>query len=210
MTEDIWIGLLNSDWHDHLGTGRREDRLDNPEWLGRYLERHGMDLAGTPPGELVESLRTLRTLLRRIVDARVALQSVPAADWDALNTVLAGAPLTRRIEIPGKTAKDREHGGGAGRAVRGSPNRRPSPSAPATPRLVFSPVANRLAAFPAEIVQAFVESLTGDGESRLKVCRNPDCLWVFYDRSKNRSRRWCEDTCGNLMKVRRFRQKQKG
>jgi predicted RNA-binding Zn ribbon-like protein len=36
----------------------------------------------------------------------------------------------------------------------------------------------------------------------------PGCGWVFYDRSKNRSRRWCEQaTCANLMKVRRFHQK---
>ncbi len=34
------------------------------------------------------------------------------------------------------------------------------------------------------------------------------CGWVFYDRSKNRSRKWCEQaTCANLMKVRRFRQR---
>jgi len=34
--------------------------------------------------------------------------------------------------------------------------------------------------------------------------------WAFYDESKNRSRRWCSAAeCGNLIKVRRFRERQR-
>ena len=40
--------------------------------------------------------------------------------------------------------------------------------------------------------------------SRLKRCENPRCGWLFVDRSRNRSRRWCEmATCGNRAKARR-------
>jgi predicted RNA-binding Zn ribbon-like protein len=43
---------------------------------------------------------------------------------------------------------------------------------------------------------------------RLKICRNPECRWAFYDRSRNHSRVWCEmKECGNKMKARRFRQR---
>ncbi len=39
---------------------------------------------------------------------------------------------------------------------------------------------------------------------RLKRCENPRCGWLFVDRSRNRSRRWCEmATCGNRAKARR-------
>jgi predicted RNA-binding Zn ribbon-like protein len=42
--------------------------------------------------------------------------------------------------------------------------------------------------------------------SRLKVCGNPECRWVFYDRSRNQQGRWCEMTvCGNRLKNRAFR-----
>jgi predicted RNA-binding Zn ribbon-like protein len=42
--------------------------------------------------------------------------------------------------------------------------------------------------------------------SRLKVCANPDCSWVFYDRSRNRQGTWCTmASCGNRLKNRRFR-----
>jgi len=45
--------------------------------------------------------------------------------------------------------------------------------------------------------------------SRLKVCPNEACQWAFYDRSRNRSGRWCMmEVCGNRMKARSFRQRQ--
>ena len=44
---------------------------------------------------------------------------------------------------------------------------------------------------------------------RLKVCPNDTCQWAFYDRSKNRSGKWCTmEVCGNRMKARAFRQRQ--
>ena len=44
---------------------------------------------------------------------------------------------------------------------------------------------------------------------RVKTCRN--CGWLLLDRSKNKSRIWCDMTvCGNRQKARRhYRQKQK-
>lgn len=49
--------------------------------------------------------------------------------------------------------------------------------------------------------------LVADGAiSRLKVCANPDCTWIFVDELRNRSRRWCDSAaCGNLLKVRKHR-----
>ena len=47
--------------------------------------------------------------------------------------------------------------------------------------------------------------------SRLKVCADHQCLWAFYDQSKNRSRSWCNmAVCGNRAKARRRRQKVAG
>jgi predicted RNA-binding Zn ribbon-like protein len=43
---------------------------------------------------------------------------------------------------------------------------------------------------------------------RLKACANPDCRWVFYDRSHSRQGAWCEmKVCGNRAKNRRFKQR---
>ncbi|HEX2049857.1 MAG TPA: CGNR zinc finger domain-containing protein [Actinomycetota bacterium] len=44
--------------------------------------------------------------------------------------------------------------------------------------------------------------------TRLKACVNDRCGWVFYDRSKNRSRRWCAmSACGNVAKAREYRRR---
>jgi len=42
--------------------------------------------------------------------------------------------------------------------------------------------------------------------ARLRQCGNHPCGWLFLDRSRNGTRRWCSsDDCGNLTRVRRFR-----
>lgn len=54
---------------------------------------------------------------------------------------------------------------------------------------------------------AFVAQLDGTWE-RLRGCSDPTCLSVFYDRSRNRSGKWCSmSSCGNRNKVRSFRQR---
>jgi predicted RNA-binding Zn ribbon-like protein len=41
---------------------------------------------------------------------------------------------------------------------------------------------------------------------RLKACANPDCGWVFYDRSRNQQGNWCNMAiCGNRLKNRQLR-----
>ena len=44
---------------------------------------------------------------------------------------------------------------------------------------------------------------------RLRVCANPECRWVFYDRSRNQQGHWCDmAVCGNRLKNRRLRARQ--
>src|SRR5262245_54084491 len=58
-------------------------------------------------------------------------------------------------------------------------------------------------------ILAVVHAAMADGTwERLKVCPADDCLWAFYDRSRNRSRRWCDmEICGNRAKVRSYRER---
>jgi predicted RNA-binding Zn ribbon-like protein len=47
--------------------------------------------------------------------------------------------------------------------------------------------------------------------ARLKLCDSQTCRWVFFDRSRNHSSRWCKmASCGNREKARRFRERSKG
>ena len=60
------------------------------------------------------------------------------------------------------------------------------------------------------ICHAASSLLTAGGLSRLRQCGGTDCGWLFLDRSRNHSRQWCTmDDCGNVSKVRRFRQRRR-
>jgi predicted RNA-binding Zn ribbon-like protein len=56
-------------------------------------------------------------------------------------------------------------------------------------------------------LMAAVTQATQDGSwERLKACPEDTCRWAFYDRSKNRSAKWCSmETCGNMAKARAYR-----
>jgi predicted RNA-binding Zn ribbon-like protein len=61
---------------------------------------------------------------------------------------------------------------------------------------------------------AVIAAVAAGTWSRLKAC--PDCRWVFYDHSRNGSKRWClmyaggpaGRACGTIAKVRRYRSNQ--
>ena len=54
-----------------------------------------------------------------------------------------------------------------------------------------------------------VAEASHDGSwQRVKACRAGDCLWAFYDHSRNRSGVWCNmAVCGNREKVRAYRRR---
>jgi predicted RNA-binding Zn ribbon-like protein len=55
---------------------------------------------------------------------------------------------------------------------------------------------------------AFLAELDGRWE-RFRICHDPGCTAVFFDRSKNKSGKWCSmSSCGNRAKVRAFRARQ--
>jgi predicted RNA-binding Zn ribbon-like protein len=75
------------------------------------------------------------------------------------------------------------------------------------PRLVPRTTAPVEAVF-GHLFAAIMLAVANGTWDRLKVCRNPACRWVYYDRSRNRSRSWCSmATCGNRAKARGFRQR---
>jgi predicted RNA-binding Zn ribbon-like protein len=62
----------------------------------------------------------------------------------------------------------------------------------------------------AGLLAIVAESVAGGSWERLKACPREDCEWAFFDRSKNRSGRWCRmEECGNLAKARAFRERRR-
>ncbi len=60
----------------------------------------------------------------------------------------------------------------------------------------------------AQLLAIVHESMRDGTWRRLKACPADDCLWGFYDHSRNRSGTWCVmGECGNRAKARTFRER---
>lgn len=62
-----------------------------------------------------------------------------------------------------------------------------------------------------DIGRAAAELLRSKGDlARVRECGSDTCEWLFIDKSRNHSRRWCDmNDCGNTAKVRRYRQRRR-
>ncbi len=60
------------------------------------------------------------------------------------------------------------------------------------------------------VVAEFYDGSRNGTLGRLKMCASEECRRVFFDRSKPATRRWCMSSlCGNRMKTRSYRERQR-
>ncbi len=177
--EPLWAELINTDWHDYLGQGRDEDRLNRPGWLKEFLSRWNLPHLDVEEAATRRELGELRALLSRLALKLHSGKSLNRRDLADLNAILAREPVVRRLHVDDRGCT-----------------------------LHHVPLNGDLSAVLSEIAASFANMLVDGDPTRIRVCENPDCRWIIYDRSKNRTRRWCEGPsgCGNLMKVRRHRE----
>ena len=169
----LWIDFVNSQARDPLGQDPDRDRLQEPEWLHRFLEQWSLPRIDVRSRAAQSALGELRELLRQFVRTMVGDGPLRPADLTTLNRYLASRPVTSRLEIEDDSFRFR-----------------------------LIPQSKGLDAVLFAIAQSFAAFLVEGDPERLKTCDNPDCRWVFYDTTRSRTRRWCADSCGNLMKVR--------
>jgi predicted RNA-binding Zn ribbon-like protein len=134
-----------------------------------------------PPAPAQRSWRSLeRSLSGRRSTARCGLDRVPApADLAALNAELVACRSRERLIARREGLRWEWHDAA---------------------RHLESPL------WP--VARAAAALLTSPELARLRQCGGDDCGWLFLDRSRNRSRQWCTmEDCGNLSKVRRFRER---
>jgi predicted RNA-binding Zn ribbon-like protein len=56
-----------------------------------------------------------------------------------------------------------------------------------------------------QVVDAAVVLISSSDIYKVRECSEKTCRWFFLDRSRNRSRRWCDmQLCGNRSKAKRF------
>jgi predicted RNA-binding Zn ribbon-like protein len=74
----------------------------------------------------------------------------------------------------------------------------------------FEPDATGVDGALARLLAIVAESRVEGEWPRLKACAEHTCEWAFYDKSKNRSKKWCRmEACGNVAKARAYRERHK-
>lgn len=60
------------------------------------------------------------------------------------------------------------------------------------------------------VAQSAAKLLVSEERVRARKCANPECSLLFFDKSRNRNRRWCAmDHCGSQLKARRYYHRKK-
>ena len=147
--------------------------------LGEDLARRLNDLADAHPRIASATLEKARTLREAMYDIFVAVAHGGApqqADIDTVNAALAEM-LNRSRLVHGDTGFVWDWGG----------------SEDDLDQMLWW------------VVQSATEVMTSDELLRVGQCADDrGCGWLFYDTSKNRTRRWCDMRgCGNRAKARR-------
>jgi predicted RNA-binding Zn ribbon-like protein len=124
----------------------------------------------------LSKFKSLRAALRNSCEAIAAGRDIPPAALRALNGAL---------NVTGKHQVIQRQNGS---------------------QIQFVPLSEGWDWILAQTALSFALLLTHGQGSRVKICRNPNCRWVFYDSTKARTRCWCNDkVCGNRDRVRRSR-----
>jgi predicted RNA-binding Zn ribbon-like protein len=140
---------------------------------------------GLPATDLKGSLpevHRFREHLRGLTEALASRRALPPADLDALESALSGPTGTLRLVEPGS----------------------------AESHLGFAIDADATSVFNFQIALSIALFLRSPQRKRLKLCANSGCGFAFVDTSINATRRWCfMRYCGNRVKVRAFRGRQR-
>lgn len=157
-----------------------EDRLGGLDGLRAFLA--GIDPSlGHPVWDPTErDLVEVRQLRERI--RKVFLAADDAAAAAVLNELLAQARAAPKVSV---------HGG--------------------HPHLHFEPEGVGIAEWLGAVAAMGLSVVVCDhGSERLGVCESHQCADVFVDTSRNRSRRYCSDTCSTRENVAAYRRRHKG
>ncbi|MET3994922.1 MULTISPECIES: CGNR zinc finger domain-containing protein [unclassified Bradyrhizobium] len=164
----------------HFGVEHPEsDELGGPKELADWMRERGLGAEG---GRVTPAM--FETALRLRGALRAYLQCEPAErprNRSVLSTLNeALAPFPLRVEA---------------RAGRGA--------------MLSAAREDALAGLSAIAIELHDATLVGTLD-RLKMCASEECRRVFFDRSKPSTRRWCMSTlCGNRMKTRAYRERQR-
>lgn len=155
----------------------RQDLIASDDGFADWLDAAHLPLKATmAPGDAKEQLISLRERLRPMVALLGKGEAPPVSLIDEVNVILSQGQVRIVLQRHGKAYRLVEVFDAGDAGPKGA------------------------------VAADFARFLCESEPERLRRCSNPACTMVFYDTSKNNTRRWCSmSICGNRDKVARFR-----
>ena len=183
-----WICLLLPNTVENRNADPIQDYLTDLKLWASLLEERGVldsdemaqwvELAAVNPGrasEVLADAKVLREAMFRVFSTVAEGGQPEPADMDLLNDRIAD--VYSHLEVSLDSAQ---------------------------PQWRWRDAEGKLEALFWPAIHSAGQLLTSDELGRLRNCNGDKCTWLFMDRSKNRSRRWCTmDVCGNRAKSKR-------
>ena len=166
--------------HDHLDSPAAAlDWLVEHDLMHREARLHLLTEYDASPAtgrEMLSRLRRVRQAMRGVLEAAAIRQAPDASNLDEINRAQRTHYIYELVPAPDGVSLDHRHQG--------------------------DPVDGAIARLSEAIARELIQGDT----SRLRVCLNPQCRWVFKDTSRTGKRKWCSmRSCGNRAKVARHR-----
>jgi predicted RNA-binding Zn ribbon-like protein len=175
-SEFACVDFVNSSFADHLVGGEPVDRLTERDWQQWFLHRYDLRPKVADSPPL-EELIALRRDLRTLLEKWSRRGDLNARDVRLLDDRLQRTPMRRRVALTALGVELRDE-----------------------------PLQKDWNWVIASVTTSALHLVRTGDHQRLKTCGNPNCTWMFYDSTSNRSKQFCSTTpCGVLMRVRRFR-----
>lgn len=154
--------------------------LKETHWINEFLIKWNLNSEKLPTSNFYPDLLSLRNTLIRTLETILLNETVDLIFLKDLNKYLSLCTYRKSIEKSENTLS-----------------------------IIEKPESYDWNWVMSEITLSFCSLVLNKNLDRIKICENPDCEFIYYDNSKNQTKRWCCNNCSNLMKVRRFRMKQK-
>ncbi len=172
-------GALSVDFSNTIKIveGSKTDLLISPSSLYRWTQQTNMDIPSEQLEKSFEEFRTLRNLIHNCFQDFAYKRIIHLENLQKLNEFIKAYKIHPQVK-------------------QGKPT---FPGLAFESEQISSPLLHH-------IIQSFLNIVTDESTlDRLKPCENDECVLLFVDQSKNKTRRWCNmATCGNKIKASRF------
>ena len=170
--------------HDHLDSPASAlDWLVEHDLMHREARLHLLAQYEASPAsglEMLRRLRRVRQAMRGVLVAAATRRAPDPSDLADMNRALRTHYIYELVPATDGVSLDHRHQG--------------------------DPVDGAIA----RLAEALARELIQGDTTRLRICENPQCHWVFKDTSRTGKRKWCSmSSCGNRAKVARHRARRK-